>query len=359
MAVLVGNLTLLVDTISLRTGLPDRRTRSAILDVILKKDYYSQITNSVSLSTKNSNFEDSRNNKAEIMNFLFGINNKKGLINSKSNPSMDFDSEFNGEDEGDENFESWEEQMRKRVKELEELKELEKKAEELQNSIDDDDDDGGDEDEDEFRGDDEDTEERKRMRVRKELEKVAKEQAERKKTATLMFELGQKAYSRGMYGRAVEFLEGALTIIPRPTMFGGEIQIWLAMAYEANNRHADCIALYQQLERKHPSVSIRRQAKELRYILQAPKLKISKDEMVTIPLIGSSYDSYAGTWSDKYKDQPPIPSGGTTNQLPSNKDYLGDFMVSSSASGWENNLTLWAFVAVWVSLVGVALFIQR
>lgn len=69
-----------------------------------------------------------------------------------------------------------------------------------------------------------------------------------------------------------------------------QIQIWLAMAYEANNRHRDCIALYQQLEKHHPSVSIRKQAAELRYILQAPKLKISKDEMVTIPLIGSSYD---------------------------------------------------------------------
>lgn len=64
------------------------------------------------------------------------------------------------------------------------------------------------------------------------------------------------------------------------------------MAYEANNRHADCIALYQQLEKRHPSVSIRRQAADLRYILQAPKLKISQEEMVTIPLIGSSYDRY-------------------------------------------------------------------
>jgi hypothetical protein len=62
------------------------------------------------------------------------------------------------------------------------------------------------------------------------------------------------------------------------------------MAYEANNRHADCIALYKQLEMKHPSISIRRQAANLRYILQAPKLKISQEEMVTIPLIGSTYD---------------------------------------------------------------------
>lgn len=64
------------------------------------------------------------------------------------------------------------------------------------------------------------------------------------------------------------------------------------MAYEANNRHADCIDLYQQLEKRHPSPGIRRQASELRYILQAPKLKISQEEMVTIPMIGSSYDRY-------------------------------------------------------------------
>lgn len=52
---------------------------------------------------------------------------------------------------------------------------------------------------------------------------MAKEQAERRATAQLMFDLGQKAYGRGMYGRAIEFLEGALTIIPRPTLFGGEV----------------------------------------------------------------------------------------------------------------------------------------
>lgn len=52
---------------------------------------------------------------------------------------------------------------------------------------------------------------------------MAKEQAERRATAQLMYDLGKKAYGRGSYGRAVEFLEGALTIIPRPTLFGGEV----------------------------------------------------------------------------------------------------------------------------------------
>jgi hypothetical protein len=55
------------------------------------------------------------------------------------------------------------------------------------------------------------------------MNQVAKEQAERRATAQLMFDLGQKAYGRGMYGRSIEFLEGALTIIPRSTLFGGEV----------------------------------------------------------------------------------------------------------------------------------------
>ncbi|KAG4936087.1 hypothetical protein JHK82_050369 [Glycine max] len=42
-----------------------------------------------------------------------------------------------------------------------------------------------------------------------------------------------------------------------------------------------CIALYQQIEKTHPSVSIRCQVAELRYILQAPQLKILYEEMVT------------------------------------------------------------------------------
>lgn len=70
----------------------------------------------------------------------------------------------NGEDGGSEDEEvfDWETQMRKRVKELEEMRELEKKAEELQGMVDD-------EVSENF---DDETEEEKKMRVRKELEKV-------------------------------------------------------------------------------------------------------------------------------------------------------------------------------------------
>lgn len=111
------------------------------------------------------------------------------------------------EEDGDDDVD-WEEELRRRLKELEEMKELEKRAEELVAEG--------------TAGDREETEEEKRERVRKELEKVAKEQAERRRLAKLMFELGQKAYEKGMYSRAIEFLEGALIIIPGSTLLSGE-----------------------------------------------------------------------------------------------------------------------------------------
>lgn len=264
----------------------------------------------------------------------------RGKSNSEQN-GVDFDSESD-EEGGLGDGDDFETKIRRRVKEFEERRELEKKAEEYLES----------------KGDDgeEESEEEKRMRVRKELEKVAKEQAERRATAQLMYDLGKKAYGRGTYGRAVEFLEGALTIIPRSTLFGGEIQIWLAMAYEANNRHKDCIALYKQLEKSHPSISIKRQAAELRYILEAPKLKITQEEMVTIPLIGSSYDSYAGTWSDKNKDRK---SGTVNSPFPSSKDNFLDLLVWRPPAGLGKNRAFWVGLTIWLVLVGAALYIQR
>ncbi|XP_022632824.1 uncharacterized protein LOC106780769 isoform X3 [Vigna radiata var. radiata] len=261
MAVNLGNLALLLDLASPRGAILERKTRPVGSDIVLSSATSKRDSPSSCCYAPEG---DARNRVVMA----------RGKSNSEKN-GVEFDSDEEEEEEG--GMEDWEMEMRRRVREFEARRELETKAEELQSSVD------------EAR---EETEEEKRMRVRKELEKVAKEQAERRATAQLMFDLGQKAYGKGSYGRAIEFLEAALTIIPRPTLFGGEIQIWLAMAYEAHNRHKDCIALYRQLENTHPSISIRRQAAELRYILQAPKLKISQEEMVTIPLIGSSYDSF-------------------------------------------------------------------
>ncbi|KAL6838420.1 hypothetical protein ACP4OV_031665 [Aristida adscensionis] len=244
----------------------------------------------------------------------------------------------------DEEQREWEAEMSRRLKEAEEMEELERTAEQLQSQA--------------AADAPEESEEEKRERVRRELQKVAKEQAERRETAKQMFDLGQRAYGKGMYGRSIEFLEAALTIIRPSSLLGGEIQIWLAMAYEANRRHKDCIALYKELESSHPMINIRRQAAELRYISEAPKLKISNDEVVSIPQIGSSWDWYAGTWSDKIKDQEDKKRmmSAASNQAQPSPNIFGYFTSLRAPSEWKKNA--WVIATLWVLLIGTALYLQ-
>ncbi|RCV10715.1 hypothetical protein SETIT_2G131000v2 [Setaria italica] len=249
-----------------------------------------------------------------------------------------------GELSEDEAQREWEAELNRRLKEAEEMEELERTAEQLQSQA--------------AAEATEESEEEKRERVRRELQKVAQEQAERRATAKQMFELGQKAYGRGMYGRSIEFLEAALTIIRPSSLLGGEIQIWLAMAYEANRRHKDCIALYKELESSHPMINIRRQAAELRYILEAPKLKISNDEVVTIPQIGSSWDWYAGTWSDKIKEQEDKKRmmSAASNQVQPSPNIFGDFSFLRRPSEWKKSA--WVVITLWILLIGTAIYLQ-
>ena len=87
------------------------------------------------------------------------------------------------------------------------------------------------------------------------------------------------------------------------------------------------------------------------------------DFQVHSKLIGYvlSYDyfSYAGTWTDKYKDKDERRIGTTTNQLPSSRDYLGDFLVWRPPIGLEKNGAFWAALTFWLGLVGAVIFLQR
>lgn len=69
--------------------------------------------------------------------------------------------------------------------------------------------------------------------------------------------------------------------------------------------------------------------------------------------------SYAGTWSDKYKDSDERRKRSTTNQLSSSKDYIGDFLVWRPPIGLEKNQAFWVALTLWLGLVGAALFLQR
>ena len=54
---------------------------------------------------------------------------------------------------------------------------------------------------------------------------------------------------------------------------------------QACGQSKDCIDVYKMLENTHPMPAVRRQAADLRYILEAPKLQLNPDEYVKIPIL--------------------------------------------------------------------------
>ena len=100
---------------------------------------------------------------------------------------------------------------------------------------------------------------------------------------------GKAAFENGQYRQAVEELEKACALLPRNTRLGGEIQIWLATAYEAAGRNQEAIALCEQLKR-HPYPDTSKDARRLQYIFKAPKLKRPKEWMTEIPDLGALSD---------------------------------------------------------------------
>lgn len=163
MAVVLGNIALVLDPGHVSSPrictFPERKSHRPVMpvlsDVVLnpfKKEYF--VTNSLEFDG------DVRKEKSFV---------KKGMLLKSKVDAVDYENSSDDEngngneynrDEGDDGFD-WEKEMRRRLKEIEEFRELEKKAEEVQNRVDE-----------ELKEDEEENEEEKRMRVRKELEKA-------------------------------------------------------------------------------------------------------------------------------------------------------------------------------------------
>ena len=153
MAVNLGNLALLLDIASPRSTILERKLRPAGIDVVLSMPPKREPQSSS--CSYASEGELLRNNRVVVV---------RGKSNSEKN-GVGFDAESSDEEGGGFwDSEDWQKEMRRRVREFEDRRELEKKAEELQSR--------GDDAEGEEEEGKEETEEEKRMRVRKELEKV-------------------------------------------------------------------------------------------------------------------------------------------------------------------------------------------
>ena len=126
------------------------------------------------------------------------------------------------------------------------------------------------------------------------LQKVD-ELARKRRASSERLSEGIFLYERGRYQEAVLVFQEAVEEAGEATPLGGEVSLWLALAYDASGQREDCLDLYRHLEGTHSVKEIRKQAGDLRYILEAPKLEISSDERVSIPLVGDQ--QYADKWA--------------------------------------------------------------
>ncbi|GAB1540268.1 hypothetical protein NUACC21_29370 [Scytonema sp. NUACC21] len=129
--------------------------------------------------------------------------------------------------------------------------------------------------------------------------------------AKTRYQAGRVAFENGQYREAVEQLEKASALLAPNSRLAGEVKIWLVTAYEASGRSEEALALCEQLKH-HPHLEISKQAREVHYILKAPRLQRPKEWMTEIPDLGAIPDNesnirFTANTKSSQKQVPPEP----------------------------------------------------
>ncbi|NEQ51087.1 MAG: tetratricopeptide repeat protein [Leptolyngbya sp. SIO3F4] len=120
------------------------------------------------------------------------------------------------------------------------------------------------------------------------------------------FQAGQQSFERGRYADAVAAFEQGLNEKPSISL-DGELKLWLVNALVACDRRQEAIELCGKLAR-HPDLDIRKQSKQLLYIIQAPKLQAKEEWLTKIPDLAELQDSDENPWQKiPKKPRPPKP----------------------------------------------------
>jgi tetratricopeptide (TPR) repeat protein len=112
--------------------------------------------------------------------------------------------------------------------------------------------------------------------------------------ANQLFDRAVTEFEHGNYQAAIAKLERANQQANPLTTLGGEIQIWLANAYEAVGKNSEAIALCEQLK-THPDRQIRKSAAFVLEIISAPELnKLNANNSEILNLSNSLENSNFG-----------------------------------------------------------------
>jgi len=190
---------------------------------------------------------------------------------------------------------------------------------------------------------------------RKKIEgKIAEEERrleEEEATAREILQAGIDQYGRGKYAISVKCFEKALEFCEPFSVVAGEVQIWLAMSLEACGRRDECISLYRKLEKTHPDNSISKQAAELRYIAEAPKMEIRPEERVTIPEVSPDTEGRGyGLVAKKARDV------RRKKQMKEDPGYQLQWDPFDLRPRWLPTKVIYVLAAAWVVLTIAAIY---
>lgn len=148
----------------------------------------------------------------------------------------------------------------------------------------------------------------------------------------LYYDAGKIALERGNYRLSIENLVKAIELIGAGALLGGEAQIWLVTAYQAGSKLEDAIALCEKLT-THPHLKIRDQAKEILYIMKAPRLERPPEWMVEIPDLTTTegtdpqYLTTKPTKSNKLKRDRVLPEVDLSQVETKDNQFLGIALI--------------------------------
>ncbi len=157
-----------------------------------------------------------------------------------------------------------------------------------------------------------------------------------------LYQSGKEAFERGDYTRSIEYLTSAAQLISFNSFNGGEVRMWLVTAYQAADKTIEAIELVRNLT-EHPSYQIRKQSRQLLYILEAPQLKLPPQWSVVIPEVNFSQDSTDRKYSN-------MGSFGPSKKKPVSSERI-------TAPIKEDNSFIW-FALLVCALISAALIIE-